>query len=86
MKIAENESLHKQLQEAQSEHQRTVQHLEARLEVLERNKDGNEKQIEDCNSKNNAIVDRMKEEQIMLNAKAHKLEEELKFSHIMTEK
>ena len=86
LKIAENESLHKQLQEAQSEYQRTVQHLESRLEVLERNKDGYEKQIDDGNSKNNAIVNRMKEEQIMLNARAHKLEEDLKFSHIMTEK
>jgi len=86
LKIAENESLHKQLQEAQTDNQNTVNHLEARLEVLERNKDSYEKQIEDCNSKNAAIIERMKEEQIMLNAKVHKLEEDLKFAHIMSDK
>ena len=75
-------SLKQQLQEAQTENQNTVRHLEARLEVLERNKDSYEKQIEDCNSKNGAIIERMKEEQIMLNAKVHKLEEDLKFAHI----
>lgn len=86
MKIAENESLHKQLQEAQEQHQNTVYHLEARLEVLERNSNGYEKQLDECNNKNSAIVERMKEEQLLLNAKLHKQEEDLKFANIMSEK
>jgi len=68
------------------EHQNVTRHLEARLEVLERNKDSYEKQIDDCNSKNTTIIERMKEEQLMLNAKMHKAEEELKFAHIISDK
>lgn len=86
MKIAENESLHKQLTEAQTQHQNTVRHLEARLEVLERNKDSYEKQIEESNSKNTVVIEKMKEEHLMLNAKIHKLEEDLKFAYIMADK
>ena len=86
MKIAENESLHKQLQEAHDQHQSIVHHLEARLEVLEQNSSGYEKQLKDSNDKNSAIVERMKEEQLMLNAKLHKHEEDLKFANIMSDK
>lgn len=86
MKIAENESLHKQLQEANQQNELVVRHLEARLEILEHDKDGYEKAIDDSTSKNNAVIDRMKEEQHLLEAKLHKQEEDLKFANIMAEK
>ena len=86
MKIAENESLHKQLQESNQQNQMVVRHLEARLEILENDKEGYEKAVEDSNSKSNIIIDRMKEEQKLLEAKLHKQDEDLKFANIMAEK
>ena len=86
MKIAENESLHKQLQEANQQHEVTVHHLEARLEILERDRENYEKSIDECNSKNNTVIERMKEEQHLVEAKLHKQEEDLKFANIMAEK
>lgn len=86
LKISENESLHKQLQEANQQSQMVVQGLEMRLEILEKDKESYEKAIEDCNSKNDSIVDRMKEEQHSLDVQLHKLKEELKISNIMAGK
>ena len=86
MKIAENESLHKQLQESSHQHKIVLHHLESRLELLEREKSSYEQSIEDCQAKSNAVIERMKEEQHLLDAKLHKQEEDLKFANIMTEK
>ena len=63
MKIAENESLHKQLQEANSEHEDRTQQLTLKLEQLQLNKGNYEKMIADCNSKNNVVIEKLKEEQ-----------------------
>ena len=86
LKISENESLHKQLQEAHQQNQMVVQHLEGRLEILEKDKENYERAIDDCNTKNNSIVERMKEEHHLMECKVHKYEEELKIANILTDK
>ena len=86
MKIAENESLHKQLQEANIENETRTRQLETRLDILEKNKGDYEKSIADCNSKSNVIIEKMKDEHHMLNAKLNKQAKDLKLANIMTEK
>ena len=86
MKILENESLHMELQNCKEENSYTIRHLEARLEILEQDKENYNKAIEDLNYKNNAVIDRLKEELLHFQETFRKKEEDLSLSNVMVEK
>lgn len=86
MKIAENESLHKQLRDVTVENKSSVKQLERQLEEVSRNEKDYKKLIDEFDSKNNLIIQKLQEERHMLDSKLNKQTEDLKIANALNEK